>query len=84
LTSFCAVFLKDPPAIVFLRLSTSRMATRHRRHGAGGHTAAPVAGRVVSRIAPLLRAGQKRTDTIGRGTRRSNIWGHSRGHGGNG
>jgi cell division protein FtsI (penicillin-binding protein 3) len=55
LTSFCAVFpVHDPRYIVFVMIDEPHGDKASGVMALAGHTAAPVAGRVVSRIAPLL------------------------------
>jgi cell division protein FtsI (penicillin-binding protein 3) len=55
LTSFCAVFpMHDPRYIVFVMIDEPHGDKASGVMALAGHTAAPVAGRVVSRIAPLL------------------------------
>ncbi|HEY1708807.1 MAG TPA: penicillin-binding protein 2 [Rhizomicrobium sp.] len=55
LTSFCAVFpVHDPRYIVFVMIDEPHGDKASGVMALAGHTAAPVAGHVVSRIAPLL------------------------------
>lgn len=55
LTSFCAVFpVHDPRYIVFVMIDEPHGEKASGVMALAGHTAAPLAGRVVSRIAPLL------------------------------
>jgi cell division protein FtsI (penicillin-binding protein 3) len=55
LTSFCAVFpVHDPRYIVFVMIDEPHGQKASGVMALAGHTAAPVAGRVIARIAPLL------------------------------
>jgi cell division protein FtsI (penicillin-binding protein 3) len=55
LTSFCAVFpVHDPRYVVFVMIDEPHGEKASGVMALAGHTAAPLAGRVVSRIAPLL------------------------------
>ncbi len=55
LTSFCAVFpIDDPRYLVFVLLDEPHGANASGVMALAGHTAAPLAGRVVARIAPML------------------------------
>jgi cell division protein FtsI (penicillin-binding protein 3) len=55
LTSFCAVFpIHDPKYLVFVMVDEPHGDKASGVMALAGHTAAPLAGRVVSRIAPLL------------------------------
>ncbi len=55
LTSFCAVFpIHDPRYIVFIMIDEPHGEKASGVMALAGHTAAPTAGRIVSRIAPLL------------------------------
>jgi cell division protein FtsI (penicillin-binding protein 3) len=55
LTSFCAVFPIDKPRyVVFVMIDEPHGEKASGVMALAGHTAAPLAGRVVSRIAPLL------------------------------
>jgi DNA repair protein RecN (Recombination protein N) len=55
LTSFCAVFpVHDPRYIVFVMIDEPHGEKASGVMALAGHTAAPLAGRVVSRIAPIL------------------------------
>jgi cell division protein FtsI (penicillin-binding protein 3) len=56
LTSFCAVFPVDKPRyIVFVLLDEPHGANAEGVMALAGHTAAPLAGRVIARIAPMLQ-----------------------------
>lgn len=60
LTSFCAVFPVDHPRyIVFVLLDEPHGDKAQGVMALAGHTAAPVAGRVIARIAPLLGVPQE-------------------------
>jgi cell division protein FtsI (penicillin-binding protein 3) len=55
LTSFCAVFpIDNPKYIVFVLLDEPHGANASGVMALAGHTAAPLAGRVVAKIAPML------------------------------
>ncbi|MBV9063601.1 MAG: penicillin-binding protein 2 [Alphaproteobacteria bacterium] len=55
LTSFCAVFpIDNPRYIVFVLLDEPHGANATGVMALAGHTAAPLAGRVVAKIAPML------------------------------
>lgn len=55
LTSFCAVFpIDDPRYIVFVLLDEPHGPKASGVMALAGHTAAPLAGRVVAKIAPML------------------------------
>ncbi len=55
LTSFCAVFpIDNPRYLVFVMLDEPHGANAKGVMALAGHTAAPLAGRVVARIAPML------------------------------
>jgi cell division protein FtsI (penicillin-binding protein 3) len=55
LTSFCAVFpIDNPRYLVFVLLDEPHGANASGVMALAGHTAAPLAGRVVARIAPML------------------------------
>jgi cell division protein FtsI (penicillin-binding protein 3) len=55
LTSFCAVFPIDHPRyLVFVMLDEPGGANATGVMALAGHTAAPLAGRVIARIAPIL------------------------------
>lgn len=55
LTSFCAVFpIDNPRYLVFVMLDEPHGANASGVMALAGHTAAPLAGRVVARIAPML------------------------------
>ncbi|HTK80343.1 MAG TPA: penicillin-binding protein 2 [Rhizomicrobium sp.] len=55
LTSFCAVFpIDNPRYLVFVMLDEPHGANATGVMALAGHTAAPLAGRVVARIAPML------------------------------
>jgi cell division protein FtsI (penicillin-binding protein 3) len=54
-TSFCAVFpISDPRYIVFVLLDQPHGTKETGGFALAGYTAAPLAGKVISRIAPLL------------------------------
>lgn len=56
LTSFCAVFPVDNPRyIVFVMLDEPHGANAQGVMALAGHTAAPLAARVIARIAPMLQ-----------------------------
>ena len=56
LTSFCAVFPVDKPRyLVFVMLDEPHGANAEGVMALAGHTAAPLAARVISRIAPMLQ-----------------------------
>ena len=56
LTSFCAVFPIDHPRyLVFVMLDEPHGAGAEGVMALAGHTAAPLAGRVIARIAPMLQ-----------------------------
>ncbi|HSZ73418.1 MAG TPA: penicillin-binding protein 2 [Rhizomicrobium sp.] len=60
LTSFCAVFPVDHPRyIVFVLLDEPHGDKAQGVMALAGHTAAPVAGRVIARIAPILGVPQE-------------------------
>lgn len=60
LTSFCAVFPIDHPRyLVFVMLDEPHGAKAQGVMALAGHTAAPLAGRIISRIAPLLGVPQQ-------------------------
>jgi cell division protein FtsI (penicillin-binding protein 3) len=55
LTSFCAVFpIDNPRYLVFVLLDEPHGANASGVMALAGHTAAPLAGRVIQRIAPML------------------------------
>ncbi len=55
LTSFCAVFpISDPRYLVFVMLDEPHGTKETSGFALAGYTAAPLAGRVVARIAPML------------------------------
>jgi cell division protein FtsI (penicillin-binding protein 3) len=55
LTSFCAVFpIDNPRYLVFVLLDEPHGANASGVMALAGHTAAPLAGRVVAKIAPML------------------------------
>jgi cell division protein FtsI (penicillin-binding protein 3) len=59
-TSFLAVFpIADPRYIVFVLLDTPHGTKETGGNALAGSTAAPLAGRVISRIAPILGVPQK-------------------------
>ncbi len=60
-TSFCAAFpIDDPRYLVFVMLDGSRTVRKETFGFAlAGYTAAPLAGRVISRIAPILGVPQR-------------------------
>jgi cell division protein FtsI (penicillin-binding protein 3) len=59
-TSFFAAFpIEDPRYIVFVLLDTPHGTKETGGIALAGSTAAPLAGRVISRIAPLLGVPQK-------------------------
>ncbi|HEY2069654.1 MAG TPA: penicillin-binding protein 2 [Rhizomicrobium sp.] len=56
LTSFCAVFpIDNPRYLVFVLLDEPHGAKAEGVMALAGHTAAPLAGRVIARIAPMLQ-----------------------------
>jgi cell division protein FtsI (penicillin-binding protein 3) len=56
LTSFCAVFpIDNPRYLVFVMLDEPHGAKAEGVMALAGHTAAPLAGRVIARIAPMLQ-----------------------------
>ena len=60
LTSFCAVFPIDKPRyLVFVMLDEPTGANAVGVMALAGHTAAPLAGRVIARIAPMLDVPMK-------------------------
>jgi cell division protein FtsI (penicillin-binding protein 3) len=60
LTSFCAVFPVDNPRyLVFVLLDEPHGAKASGVMALAGHTAAPLAGRVIARIAPMLELPAK-------------------------
>ena len=59
-TSFLAAFpISDPRYIVFVLLDTPHGTKETGGLALAGYTAAPLAGRVISRIAPILGVPQK-------------------------
>jgi len=63
ISSFCGVFpMSDPQYLVFIMLDEPQGNKASFGFATGGWTAAPAAGRVIARIAPLL--GVKRNDTL--------------------
>ncbi len=68
-TSFFAAFpIEDPQYIVFVLLDTPHGAAESGGGILAGTTAAPLAGRVISRIAPILGVVQKPLTVAARGT----------------
>jgi cell division protein FtsI (penicillin-binding protein 3) len=56
MTSFCAVFpIDNPRYLVFVLLDEPHGANAEGVMALAGHTAAPLAGRVIARIAPMLQ-----------------------------
>jgi cell division protein FtsI (penicillin-binding protein 3) len=56
LTSFCAVFpINNPRYLVFVMLDEPHGANAEGVMALAGHTAAPLAGHVIARIAPMLQ-----------------------------
>ncbi|MGH6872361.1 MAG: peptidoglycan D,D-transpeptidase FtsI family protein [Rhizomicrobium sp.] len=56
MTSFCAVFpIDNPRYLVFVILDEPHGANAEGVMALAGHTAAPLAGRVIARIAPMLQ-----------------------------
>jgi cell division protein FtsI (penicillin-binding protein 3) len=63
ISSFCGVFpINDPQYLVFVMLDEPHGNKQSGGFATGGATAAPAAGRVIARIAPLL--GVHRNDTF--------------------
>ena len=59
-TSFCAVFpIDDPRYLVFVMLDEPHGTKKTFGFALAGYTAAPLAGRVISRIAPILGVPQR-------------------------
>jgi cell division protein FtsI (penicillin-binding protein 3) len=59
-TSFCAVFPIDAPRyLVFVMLDEPHGTKETGGFALAGYTAAPAAGRIISRIAPLLGVPQR-------------------------
>ncbi|HWA03162.1 MAG TPA: penicillin-binding protein 2 [Rhizomicrobium sp.] len=59
-TSFCAAFpIDDPQYLVFVLLDEPHGTKKTFGFALAGYTAAPLAGRVISRIAPILGVPQK-------------------------
>lgn len=59
-TSFCAAFpIDDPRYLVFVLLDEPHGTKKTFGFALAGYTAAPLAGRVISRIAPILGVPQK-------------------------
>jgi cell division protein FtsI (penicillin-binding protein 3) len=59
-TSFCAVFpIDDPRYLVFVMLDEPHGTRKTFGFALAGYTAAPLAGRVISRIAPILGVPQR-------------------------
>jgi cell division protein FtsI (penicillin-binding protein 3) len=67
-TSFCAVFpVHDPRYIVFVLLDQPHGTKETGGFALAGYTAAPLAGKVISRIAPLLGVPNDAPVTLARG-----------------
>jgi cell division protein FtsI (penicillin-binding protein 3) len=67
-TSFCAVFpFNDPRYIVFVLLDQPHGTKETGGFALAGYTAAPLAGKVISRIAPLLGVPNDAPVTLARG-----------------
>ncbi len=63
ISSFCGVFpISNPQYLVFVMLDEPRSTKDTAGFATAGYTSAPVAGRVIARIAPLL--GVLRDDTL--------------------
>lgn len=63
ISSFCAVFpIGDPQYLVFVMLDEPKGTKETSGYATAGYTSAPVAGRVIARIAPLL--GMPRNDAV--------------------
>jgi cell division protein FtsI (penicillin-binding protein 3) len=68
LTSFCAVFpIDNPRYVVFVLLDEPHGANASGVMALAGHTAAPLAGRVIQRIAPMLEMPTFALATTGAG-----------------
>jgi cell division protein FtsI (penicillin-binding protein 3) len=71
ITSFCAVFpIDDPRYLVFVLMDDPHGTKETGGFALAGYTAAPLAGRVISRIAPILGVPQRLTTA-------ENVQGHT-------
>ena len=67
-TTFCGVFpMDDPRYLVFVLLDQPHGTKETAGFALAGYTAAPLAGRVISRIAPLLGVPQDARSQLAQG-----------------
>jgi cell division protein FtsI (penicillin-binding protein 3) len=66
-TSFCAAFpIDDPRYLVFVMLDEPHGTNKTFGFALAGYTAAPLVGRVISRIAPILGVPQRAPVVVAR------------------